>query len=279
MSHLFRAPPEVAAIRRAKLLADRTPRRTRGSIRLLGYDIEYADLRSVCLQWDEIFVRHRLRFSSRRGTPRILDCGANVGLASLYFKRAWPDARITAFEADPELAAILERNLLRNGCADVEVIHAAVWDRTGRLAFRCEGTDSGAIDVLAGALDGAPVEVPAVRLRDRLEQEATVDLLKLDIEGAELVVLRDIADQLHKVSNVVVEVHEFHPSKRLLGEILETFVQAGFEYAIDDFLAAEWRPPRMAADGPFPNQPLCWMLTVKAWRIRAASVDRVKSDA
>ena len=53
--------------------------------------------------------------STATSTPRILDCGANVGLASLFFRRLYPQARITAFEADPALFAILEANLDANG--------------------------------------------------------------------------------------------------------------------------------------------------------------------
>ena len=78
-------------------------------------------------------ARARLR---RRSTPspRILDCGANVGLASLFFKRRYPAARITAFEADPALFAILDANLRANGAADVEARHAALWTSTGTVA-------------------------------------------------------------------------------------------------------------------------------------------------
>jgi hypothetical protein len=141
-----------------------------------------------------------------------------------------------------------------------------VWDAEGAVPFRREGGDAGAVDAVAGTLVGASIEVPAVRLREWLTDGAPVDLLKLDIEGAELAVLRDIAACLSRVSRLVVEVHDFDPAKRTLVDVLELLTGAGFEYAIDDFLAASWREPVLPADGPFPNQPLCWMLTVKAWR-------------
>src|SRR4051812_35002879 len=66
--------PEVAAWRRLDAMAASVPRRTPGRVRVLDYDIEYADLLSFCPQFDEIFVRRNLEFHTTEGTPRILDC-------------------------------------------------------------------------------------------------------------------------------------------------------------------------------------------------------------
>src|SRR4029077_8096895 len=112
-------------------------------------------------------------------TPRILDCGANVGVASLFFRRRYPAARITAFEADPALFALLDANLATNGADTVERRHLALWTSNGSLTFRSEGSDSGMIESLPGAVDGRSVVVPSVRLRDVLEAEPSIDLLKL----------------------------------------------------------------------------------------------------
>ena len=67
----------------------------------------------------------------------------HVGLASLFFHRLYPAARITAFEADPALFEMLDANLKANGAAAVETRHAALWTSTGTLTFQCEGSDSG----------------------------------------------------------------------------------------------------------------------------------------
>ncbi|MFI5179368.1 MAG: hypothetical protein ACHQO8_12420, partial [Vicinamibacterales bacterium] len=103
--------PEMAAWRRAWHRAEETPRFTPGTIRMLDYEIRYADLLSFCPQWQDIFVKRVLDFRCATDAPRILDCGANVGLASLFFRRAYPKARITAFEADPAIFAMLDANL------------------------------------------------------------------------------------------------------------------------------------------------------------------------
>ena len=257
--------PERAAWRRASQQAETTPRFTPGTIRMMDYDIRYSDLLSFCPQWQDIFVNRALAFESASPSPRILDCGANVGLASLFFSRLYPAARITAFEADPSLFQMLDANLKANGAAAVETRHAAIWTSTGTLTFRCEGGDSGMVDSLPGAVDGASATVPSLRLRDLLEAEP-VDLMKLDIEGAEDMVLADCEPMLHRVKALVMDLHEFDPATRQVPRVLERLTRTGFTYAVDDFVALPWREPRSGAGTPFPGRALQWAMTVRAWR-------------
>jgi FkbM family methyltransferase len=259
--------PEMAAWRHADQLARTIPRHTAGTIRMLDYELQYSDLLSFCPQWHDIFVEGALEFCPPSDTPRILDCGANVGLASLFFKRRYPAARIIAYEADPALCAIASRNLSANGAADVELVNAAVWTSVDRVTFRAEGTDSGMIDGLAGAVEGPAVDVPGVRLRDILARER-VDLLKLDIEGAEDAVLADCEPVLDRVRAIVMDLHEFDPSSRQAPRVLERLTRAGFVYAVDEFVPQPWRPPVTASDTPFPGKALVWSMTVRAWRAR-----------
>jgi len=258
-------PAEQAAWRRAWHRAETTPRFTPGMIRMMEYNLRYSDLLSFCPQWQDIFVKRTLAFESAGTSPRILDCGANVGLASLFFHRLYPAARITAFEADPALFEILDANLKANGAAAVETRHAAIWTSTGTLTFQCEGGDSGMIESLPGAVAGVSTTVPSLRLRDLLE-EGPVDLLKLDVEGAEDLVLADCEPALHHVKALVMDLHEFDAAARQAPRVLERLTRAGFTYAVDDFVALTWREPRAAADSPFPGKALQWAMTVRAWR-------------
>ena len=257
--------PEKAAWRRAWHQAEITPRFTPGTIRMMDYQVRYSDQMSFCPQWEDIFVRRTLAFTSASPAPRILDCGANVGLASLFFRRLYPEARITAFEADPALFAILSANLATNGAGTVETRHAALWTSTGTLTFQCEGSDSGMISSLPGAVDGRATTVPSLRLRDVLD-EGPVDLLKLDIEGAEDIVLADCEPALHRVKALVMDLHEFDPSVRQSPRVLDLLARAGFSYSIDEFVPLTWREPRAGADTPFPGKAMQWAMTVRAWR-------------
>lgn len=258
--------PEMAAWQHARHVADTVPRATPGRIQMMGYDLQYSDLMSVCTQWRDMFVDGALEFQPGSSAPRILDCGANVGLASLFFKRRFPHARVTAYEADPALFNLLRANLSNNGASEVETIHAAVWTSTGELTFRCEGTDAGMIDTLPGVVSGFARVVPSRRLRDVLAAEP-VDLLKLDIEGAEDAVLADCEPVLHHVRAIVMDLHEFDPLARQAPRVLDRLTRLGYVYAIDDLLAQPWRPPVSPDDSPFPRKALVWSLTVRAWRM------------
>jgi FkbM family methyltransferase len=258
-------PPEQTAWRRACRIAERTPRFTPGTIRMAEYTVRYSDLLSFCPQWQDIFVNNALAYETLNPAPRILDCGANVGLASLYFKRRYPAATITAFEADPAIAVLLADNLRGNAAGDVDVEAAAVWTSDGEVTFQSEGADSGTVASLAGDLEGRAVEVRAVRLARWLEAER-IDLLKLDIEGAEVAVLEDCRAHLGNVQALLLEVHEFDPLQRqsaLLRQLLEA---AGFAYAVTHVTPLPWRQPRGSRSAPFPHRSSVWVEAVSAWR-------------
>jgi FkbM family methyltransferase len=263
----FFPPPETAAWKRAWHQAELTPRFTPGTIRMLDFRLQYSDLLTFCVQWQDIFVKRCLDFQASTDAPRILDCGANVGLASLYFKQRYPRARISAYEADPSLAAMVGANLRRNGAGDADVVPAALWTSNGELTFRCEGSDSGMIESLPGAVDGRSAVVRSLRLRDLLEAER-IDLLKLDIEGAEDAVLADCEPVLHRVQAMIMDLHEFDPADRRAPCVLDRLARAGFLYAIDDFVPLTWREPLAGETTPFPGKAMQWAMTVRAWRAR-----------
>jgi FkbM family methyltransferase len=256
--------PELAAWKEACREAERVPRFTPGRIRLMDYDIGYVDLLTLCPQWQDLFVRQMLRFEAAHPAPRIIDGGANIGLASLYFKRLYPSARITAFEADPVIHAVLADNLRRNGAGDVEAVHAALWTERSEIDFRCEGADSGSVAEVTGAPAGPVRRVPAVRLRELLDKEP-VDLLKLDIEGAERAVLADCGASLRQVRALCLELHEFDPSARSTPEVLALLEEAGFTYALDELIELPSRGPT-AARPVFPGRALSWAVLVRAFR-------------
>src|SRR5262249_36214796 len=194
-----------------------------------------------------------------------LDCGANIGLASLFFKQLYPGARITAFEADPAIAAMLAANLRENGASDVQTVAAAVWTTNGDVDFDADGADAGSIRFGSAHRGAAPLRVPARRLRDVIDDEP-IDLLKLDIEGAEADVLDDSFDRLANVRALLVEVHEVRPDRRQSSRVLDLLDRAGFAYALTHVTPLPWRQPPGADSGPFPQSSLAWVAAVRAWR-------------
>jgi FkbM family methyltransferase len=254
--------PEHAVLQELERRASCEARRTAGHIALTPYEFEYADAMTAWPQWDEIFVRSSLRFDSAASQPRILDCGANIGLASLYFKMRFPEARITAFEADPSLAAMCRRNLTANGAQDVEVHDAAIWTSAGTVDFVCEGADSGAIAALEPSVSGDTVRVRSERLWDWLNEP--VDLLKLDVEGAEVPVLNDCRDRLCNVGAMTIDLHEFNPALRQTGALFDLLAGAEFTFELRDVVPLPWRGS--TGNSPFSNVAPVWVAAVRAWR-------------
>jgi FkbM family methyltransferase len=228
-----------------------------GETPLLGAPLRYTHPASVVVQYRSIFGHGEYRFASARPDPRILDCGANIGMASLYWKSQYPSARITAFEPDPAIASVLRANLKAHRAADVEVIEAAVWTKDGTLGFRQQGAGGGHIG--GGDLGGGDVEVAAVRLRDHLD--VPVDFLKLDIEGAETDVILDCADRLGVVANLFVEYHSLTGRPQRLGELVSALSGAGFRLAINTEYALP--APFVAAS---PDREMDLQLNISAFR-------------
>ena len=224
---IWREPPRVVVrliLRAAHLLPqseqDRLlayPRYTRTTARLLGRTIEIADSASYLFMRREIFDSEIYRFETGRERPLIIDCGANIGLSVVYFKLLHPQATVLAFEPDRELFALLARNVATFGLTDVELHEKAVWSESTRLDFFHEGADGGRIAALNDDSESIQ-QVETVRLRDLLDRR--VDLLKLDVDGAEQIVLEDCRDSLENVERVFVEVHCFSGRPQGLGELL-----------------------------------------------------------
>lgn len=255
--------PQEAAWRQLLDYAERAPSAAVHTAQVLDLNMTFPDANAFASQWHDVMVKESMAIRLDTPSPRIIDCGAHVGLVSLWLKRQWPAARVTAFEADPIITAMLRENLKRNAAADVEVVEAAVWKENGTVTFRSPGSDAGAIDAVAADTVGPQQQVRAVRLRDWLCEP--IDLLKIDIEGAELDVLDDSADQLTVVRNIHLEVHDFDAERRLLPLCLLHLERAGFTYALSDLGSALWRPG-VRPTGPFPAAIASWVVCVRAWR-------------
>jgi FkbM family methyltransferase len=239
-----------------------------GRMTTLGWDIEYTAPDAVLAFIDHILFRRMNDFLPDHDAPVILDCGANIGYTSLYYKRLWPAARIVAFEPDPQFAPILRRNLARNGADDVEVVEAAVWTAAGRARWAMEGKDGSRI--VSGEIAAPVVDVATVDLSRYLD--ADIDLLKVDIEGAEFDVIPHVAPRLGRVKNILVECHLADQSKyNALGGLVTALTAAGFTVSLNSY--GPWRD-LTRRHVPAPLQAEQYML-LAGWRgvAPALSVD------
>jgi FkbM family methyltransferase len=161
---------------------------------------------------NEIFTQGAYYFETDNARPRIIDAGAHIGLSTLYFKKLFPGAQVTAIEPNPAVIPFLEKNIWENNLTDVEVVTAALADEAGQMEFFSDASDEQWLST-ASFHNGAWTEtqtsqkilVPTLPLTDFLDQP--VDFLKMDIEGAEQRVLVSAGNQLTQVQHMMVEFH------------------------------------------------------------------------
>jgi FkbM family methyltransferase len=179
----------------------------------------------------ELYVEEPYFFESETDSPRIIDGGAYIGLSILYFKKLYPKANITAFEADPSTYQYLKKNVEEQALTDVETINKALWNKESTMTFY--GTNAMASSLLFNVNQtGTAIEVQTISLRNWLQEQ--VDFLKLDIEGAEYAVLSDVKNDLANVKRIFIEYHSNFNEPQQLDEILAILSQAGFRYYITE---------------------------------------------
>lgn len=239
-----------------------------GRATVLNWDLEYTSPWALCAFVDQILHRRMNDFLPDGDRPVILDCGANIGYTVLYYKRQFPGAHITAFEPDPQFSPILRRNLTRNAAEDVHIVEAAAWTADGRASWAMEAKDGSRL-VGVQACDAPVVEVATVDLAAYLQQD--VDLLKLDIEGAEFEVVPHLEGRLDRVKNILVECHIVNQaSYEGLGRVLATLATAGFTISLNTY--GPWRDlTRRHVAAPFHAEQY---LLVAGWRAEPEGVSR-----
>lgn len=231
---------------RLRMLARRTPPKTPGTFAFPFGPVRYVDAASLEGLYTEIFLNggYNIDATVLGSSPRILDCGANIGLCSIRLAQRHRGARITSYEADPVIARILEENMRALGLCNVEAVAAAVGVTTGQVTFLPDGRDAGRI----GSGDDA-VSIRCVRLSDCID--ATVDLLKLDIEGGEFEVIDDLCatGAIVYVRHLICEVHGRRESASDLGNLWSMLHRAGFQVTLG---AAYAHPALPGAPEPAP---------------------------
>jgi len=169
--------------------------------------------------------------------PYILDCGANIGLSVIYLKQRYPNAEIVAFEPDEENFDLLSKNLASFSFDRVTLKKEAVWIEDTAIQFKSDGTMGSKI--AAGSL-GDTKSVQATRLNNYLKRK--VDFLKIDIEGAEYQVLKDIESSLSNVAIMFLEYHGDFKNNNQLIEIFSILHKAGFVFYIKEAATVYEKP-------------------------------------
>ncbi len=214
----------------------------------LGYKVKVLSYRSFYAMFVDIFIRRTYYFETLIKNPFIIDCGANIGMATLYFKYLYPKAEIICFEPFPSTFKVLEENIKHNNLKSVQLVQAAISanDSKEQILFY----DASRISSTGHSLDKDLFTVKSNKRPETITVKnkklsnyinRPIDLLKLDIEGKEDEVLEEIirSEKIIEVNQIILEYHNIKDSPRKFSKFLANLESNGFLssfYQINDNL-------------------------------------------
>jgi FkbM family methyltransferase len=155
----------------------------------------------------QLFLDEELDFPMPSNAKFIIDAGANVGFASVYLARKFPDARIVALEVDPDNYAMLKKNV--SAYPNVSPIRRAMWHEAGYVKVENPRAAEWEFRVAkASWFERGAVKAISVDALLRAFKAKHVDLFKMDIEGAEKEVLSASTAWLDRTKVFAVELHD-----------------------------------------------------------------------
>jgi len=201
------------------------------SSRVGKFDIWYKNSDEFYELKREIFGANSYYLEIDKEDPVIVDLGAHIGLSVLYFKMLYPKSRIIAFEPVRENFEILQKNVEENMLEDVEIYQMAAAPKSGKFVMNMSIDESAWLSGSGimprgwkGVQKTKEVVVEGVDIKEILKEK--IDILKIDIEGMEYEVIRNMGSTIKMVTNMMIEVHPRKGNR--IEEINKILQQNGF---------------------------------------------------
>lgn len=172
----------------------------------------------------------------------LLDVGAHVGHWSL--RLASKASRVISVEANPVTASTLRRNIALNDLAGkVQVVEVAAWDEPARLRLEDPYNQiAGGSTRVLPADNGDGGTVPADRLDVVLAHEPRVDLVKLDVEGADIHAIDGLAGLLDRLRPALfIELHDIY-GYYTRAELEQALDRVGYTWKVAHTVPTTWMP-------------------------------------
>ena len=205
-------------------------------VKLLSFSVHVADFEDYFWSFRDVFLEEGYNFKSDNDSPYIIDCGGNIGISVLYFKWRYPKSKILVFEPHPENLNLLRKNIEGNNITSVEIVPVALGDRNGSITLYGNKRSATVFEGFFGKkerwnreLVENEVVVP-IKVLSEYIGNTQVDLLKLDVEGSEGMILKELSDKdkLNLVKRVVAEYHYRASDKNKLSSIIEVLEDSEF---------------------------------------------------
>ena len=157
--------------------------------------------------FEQVFIKAQYKKNLTFIPQTIIDAGANIGLASIYFSQKFPNAKVIAIEPDKGNFDLLERNT--SSWENIKPLNMGLWNTDTHVEIINSDAIKNSFMVIESgeAIDA----IPAISLKSILLQNQweTLDILKMDIEGSEKEVFEKNTDYwLPKTKILFVEPHD-----------------------------------------------------------------------
>lgn len=158
--------------------------------------------------FDKIFLEDEYDFTPEYSPKVIIDAGANIGAASIYFAAKYPEAEIISLE--PEKSNF---DLLVTNCEPYKNIHCvnkALWHTKERLYIANPGANKESFEMRSQPLGHEIKPIEGVSINELMTDFKInqIDILKIDIEGSEKEVFSHNTGWLNKVGLIFIEFHD-----------------------------------------------------------------------
>ena len=175
----------------------------------------------------QIFLNREYEIQLSETPTYIIDAGANIGLASVFFANKYPDAKMISIEPDHDNFEVLLANT--KAYPQIIALNTALWSKSCHVKVRDTGMGTTSF-VVEPCLPEEPTSLKAMSLEDIMLQYhfPRIDLLKIDIEGSEKYLLSENYEYwLSRTETIVIELHDrFQPG--CSSAFLKAFVQYNF---------------------------------------------------
>jgi len=163
--------------------------------------------------YDQVFLKGEYEFNVKYSPKVIIDAGANIGLASIYFANKFPEVKILAIEPEASNFEMLKKNTAQY--ENIIPIHGALWNENNQIDLMDPGLGEWGFMTQEVNLKEENLGERRHRVKgltiDRIMEEHGIefaDILKIDIEGAEREVFNDPSGWISKVGALIIELHE-----------------------------------------------------------------------
>lgn len=195
---------------------------------LLDFKFSFPCYRDLLQLFSESFLEKDYYFITMNARPFIIDCGSNLGMSIIFFKMLYPKAEILAFEPSHTCLPFLKKNIKDNNLDSITLIDKAVSNKKGICFFHEHATTTLGSHLCDNLKSRSTISVDSVPLSEYIKRP--VDFVKIDIEGAEVMVLEDLnqSKKIKFIKEICIECH----SKNIVDSILKILNKNAFIYQV-----------------------------------------------